>query len=86
MEGLAGGARVHAASAVEAEQRPVFRPAAALDVAGDELGDARAVGDEAALAELAAAHDEDAPLGVDVADAEPACLPGAQPEAVAESE
>ena len=50
VERLARGARVHAASAVEAEERVLTSPAAALGLAGEELAEARPVGDEAALA------------------------------------
>ena len=60
--------------------------AAALDVAGQQLADARPVRDEAALAELAAAHDDELAVGVDVADAKAARFAGSQPEAVAEGE
>ena len=42
--------------------------------------------DEAGLAELAAAHHEQVPAGVDVAEAQPAGLAGSQPEPVAERE
>jgi hypothetical protein len=44
------------------------------------------VGDEAALTELASADNEKLSLGVDIADAEAARLPCAQPKAVAEGE
>ncbi len=53
---------------------------------GEELADARAVGDEAALAELAAAHDQQLAVVVDVADAQAAGFAGSQPEPVAERE
>ena len=42
--------------------------------------------DEAGLAELAAAHDEEISLRVDVTEAQPAGLPGAQSQPVAEGE
>ena len=65
MEHLAGGARMHAAAPVEAEQRRVVAEravgAAACELLGDQLADARAVRDEAGLAELAAPHDQQIP-------------------------
>jgi hypothetical protein len=54
VERLACAARVHAVLAVETEQRVVTRATAPLDLAGEEFADARPVGDQAALAELAA--------------------------------
>src|SRR6266542_3018560 len=91
MEGLAGGAGMDAAVTVEAEQRrigPGSRAAgrAAPGLLCDEPGDARPVRDEAALAEFSAAHDEQAPTGVDVAKAQSACLAGAQSEPVTQGE
>jgi len=41
---------------------------------------------QAALAELAASHDQQLPVGVDVTEAEAAHLSGSQPEPVAEHE
>ena len=90
VEHLAGGARVHAPAPVEAEQRRVVvrarRLLATLELLGDQLADARPVRDEAALAELAAHHDEQLRSRVDVAEAQPAGLTGPQPEPVAEGE
>lgn len=88
VESLARAAGVHAAPTVEAEQRCAgfWRTAgpSVLELAVEELADARPVRDEAALAELAAPYDEELPVGVDVAEAEAARLPGSEPEAVAE--
>ena len=56
---------MHAAPAVEGEQRPSSscrRAGAALDLVGEQLADARPVRDQAALAELAAPHDQQLPL------------------------
>ena len=90
VEHLAGGARVHAAAPVEAEQRRVGRQrtvgAAAGELLGDQLADAGAVRDEAGLAELAAPHDQQVAVGVDVTEAQPAGLTGSQPQPVAEGE
>jgi len=44
------------------------------------------VRDKAVLAEFAAAHHQQAAAGVDVAQVQPACLPGTQPETVAQRE
>ena len=90
MERLARAAGVHAAPTVEAEQRCVGF-GRALDRSrstcrASSCADARSVRDKAVLAELAAPHDEQLPVGVDVAEAQPARLSGAQPKAVAESE
>jgi hypothetical protein len=74
VEGRAGRAGTDTALPVEAEQRsigagcPAVGPAA-LHLVADELGDARPVWNEAALAELAAPHDEQSTIYVDVADA-----------------
>ena len=66
---------------------PADRPSVpVLDLAGEQFADARPVRDEAALAELAAAHDQQAAVDIDVVEAQPARLAGAQPQAVAESE
>ncbi len=86
VEHLARATRVHAAPAVEAEQRVVIAPATALELAGQELTDAGPMGDEAALAEFAPADNEELALGVDIADAEATRLPCSQPEAVAQGE
>jgi hypothetical protein len=80
VEDLACGAGVHAAAMVETEQRRIgccgSLGSSALDLGGEEFADARPVRDEAALAELAAAHDEQLPVGVHVAEAQAARLPG----------
>jgi hypothetical protein len=76
VERLAGTARVHAVLSVEAEQRVVTAAAAALDLVGEEFADARPVRDKAALAELAAPHDQELSGGVDVAEVKAARLPG----------
>jgi hypothetical protein len=68
VENLARATRVHAAPAVEAEQRVVIAPATALVLTGEELTDTRSVGDEAALAEFAPTNNEEPALGVDIAD------------------
>ena len=86
VESLACAARVHAALAVEAEQRSLTSATATLDLAGEEFADTRPVGNEPALAELAAPHDEELPVVVDVTDTEAARLPSSQPEAIAEGE
>lgn len=75
VEHLARSAWRQAASAVEAEHRVLGRPAAALDLCGEELADARPVRHEAALAELPTPHDEEPAVGVHVADEQPARLP-----------
>src|SRR6266542_6889085 len=75
-----------AAAAVKAEQRVPVTGAAAFDLAGQEFADAWPVRNQAALAELAAAHRQELPPGVDVADAKTACFPGAQAQPVAEGE
>src|SRR5205814_8069124 len=81
VEDRGGGAGSDAAAPVEAEQRSVgpgrAGGRAALGVLLDQLGDARPVRDEAALAELAAGDHEQATAGVDVAEAKPARLSGA---------
>jgi hypothetical protein len=86
MEGLAGSTRVDAGSTVEAEQRDVAGPVAAIDMVGEQLSDTRPVGDEATLAELSTSHDEQLPVGVDIAEAKATCLPGPQTEAITEGE
>src|SRR5947209_11553384 len=91
MEGLAGGAGMNAAAAVEAEQRCRgvrlrMGSSAPLDLGADQRGDAGAVGNEAALPELAPSHDQQAAVGVDIAQAQPAGLARAQTEPVAERE
>jgi len=90
VEDLAGRAGAHAPAPVEAEQRRArIRRAgclAALELFADQAGDARPMGDEAAFTELAAHHDEQVPLHVDVAQAQPAGLSGPQPEPVAKGE
>src|SRR5260370_25909111 len=90
VEGRAGGARVDAALPVEGEQRSVRPGPAALPAAPgmvpDQDGDPRPGRDEPALAELAAAHDEQLPAGVDVAKAQPACLAGSQSEPVTQGQ
>jgi len=73
-------------SAVEAEQRVVGVVAAALDLACEEFADARAIWDEAAFAKLAAAHNEQLTIDIEVADQKTARLAGPQPETVAERE
>src|SRR6266536_4284756 len=91
MERLAGAARMNAAMPVEGKQRRLVARVRVLgatspDVAGDQFGDARPVRDKTALPELTAPHDEQAALGVDVAQAQTAGLAGAQPQPVAEGE
>ena len=87
MECLACGAWMHAAAAIEAEQRVVDGTArSSFGLPGEEFSDAWSVWDETALAELAAPHHEELAVGVDVAQSQPASLTGAEPEAVAESE
>ena len=90
MERVGSGPRMDVARAVEREQRRrvVVRAvvAATLDVVAEERGDPRAVGNEPALAELAAAHDQQIAIGVDVAEPQSADLAAAQPESVAERE
>src|SRR5680860_1116257 len=87
VECQARGAGMHAAPTVEGEQRCVrfscTLDASAFDLTGEEIADARPVGDQTALAELATTHDQELPVGVDVAEAEAARLPGSQPQAVA---
>jgi hypothetical protein len=61
-------------------------PTLAFDLAGEQLPDARPVGHETALAELATPHDEQLPVGVDIAEAKATRLPGTQTEAIAEGE
>jgi hypothetical protein len=51
-----------------------------------QFGDARAMWDEPALAELAAPDDKQASVEVDISQAEPAGLPRAKTEPVAEGE
>src|SRR5450756_2003387 len=77
VERLAGGTRMHAATPIEGEERGVGRKcrvggSAPLELLPQERAHARPVGDEPALAELAAADDEEVALDLDVADAEPA--------------
>jgi hypothetical protein len=86
VEYLARAPRVDAAPTVEAEQRIVIASATALELASEELTDARPMGDEAALAEFAPADNEELTLGVDIADAQAARFPCSQPETVAEGE
>ena len=89
VEHLAGGAGVHGwrpSKLNNGSSSSVAPSARRSTLRGEELADARPVRDEAALAELAAAHDEQLPARVDVAEAQAARLTGAQPEAVAERE
>jgi len=76
VEYLARAARVHTVLSIETEQRVVTAAAAALNLVGEEFADARSVGDEPALAELAAPHDQELSSGVDVAEVKAARLPG----------
>ena len=86
MEDLARATRIDTSSAVEAEQRVIGAPAAALDLACEKVADERAVWNEAALSKFAATHNEQLTIDVDVADQKAARLTGSQPEAVAEGE
>ena len=91
MEHLTGGAGMHAPAPVEAEQRRVVvrtAPSARrrATLLGDQLADPGTVRDEPGLAELAATHYEEISLRVDITEAQPADLTGAQPQPVAEGE
>jgi hypothetical protein len=68
VEDLARATRIDTSSAVEAEQRVVGVPAAALDPACEKFADARAMWNEATLAKLVAAHNEQLTIDVVVAD------------------
>src|SRR5208337_2688590 len=88
---LAGGAGMDAPPAVEGEQRG---SGAGCGIAGTapfrlrrhEGADPRSVRDQPVLPEFAAADFDQVPSGIDVAEADPACLGGAQPESVAQGE
>lgn len=55
--------------------------ASAFELANEEFADAGPVRDQTALAELAAPHDQQLPVEVDIAQQQPARLPGSQSEA-----
>jgi hypothetical protein len=57
-----------------------------LDLLGKELSEAGTAGDEPVFAELSAPYREQAPSHIDIAQAQAACLAGAQPEPVAQGE
>ena len=82
-EGLAGGASANAARTVEGKQRLGIddRPIAVstLQLLLKQRGDPRSVRNETALAELAGADHQQVTLGVDVAQAQSARFPDAQP-------
>src|SRR5258708_24626174 len=89
VEGLASGARMNAAPAIEAEQwrsRVRFRMGgqAPLDLAADQFGDSGAVRNEAALAEFAASHHQQAAISINISQAESTHLSCAQTESIAE--
>jgi hypothetical protein len=88
VQARAGG--VHAALTVEGEQRRIGRAGAScsstVELASQELTDARPMRNQTTLAELAAPHDQQLPVGVDVTEPEAADLSGSQSEAVAEGE
>src|SRR5438105_7234820 len=91
MEGLTGGARMNAAAAIEGEQRRLgvrgrIGGQAPLDLGIEQLGDARAMRNEAALAKLAAPHDQQATVCINIAQTQPASLSCPETEPVAERE
>ena len=90
VERSAGAVRVHAAPAIEGEQRRLVaeRPgaAAAIELLLEQRTDRRPVRDETTLPELAAPDGQQATVLIDVAEAQTARLAGAQPEPVAERE
>src|SRR5579859_4438997 len=75
MEYLAGGARMYAAVAVEAEQwccgvRLRIGREPPLDLSADQLGDARPVRNKTALPELAASHHQQVAVTINIAQAQ----------------
>src|SRR5690349_21517565 len=90
MEYLAGGTRMNAAVAVEAEQwccevRLRIGGQPSLDLSADQLGDARPVRNKTALAELAASHHQQVAVTINIAQAQPADLSSPQAQSVAET-
>jgi hypothetical protein len=90
MEYLAGGARMNAAVAVEAEQwcrgvRLRIGGEPPLDLSADQLGDARPVRNKAALAKLAASHHQQVAVTINIAQAQPTYLTSAQAQSLAKT-